>query len=169
MSFAPEYVTYVLNENFEDAKTLFLSPLMAIHYAHLVMLAAQRIVSPGDAHAIREALDAISLDQVRDAKYDGSYEDLFFYVEQLVVDACGEDVAGRLHTARSRNDIAMTMYRMRQREFLLGLLSASFALRRSLIELAARHRETILAVHTHTQRAQPTTVSSSLYRRATSA
>ena len=158
MPFAPEYVTYVLNENFEDAKTLFLSPLMAIHYAHLVMLAAQRIVSPGDAHAIREALDAISLDQVRDAKYDGSYEDLFFYVEQLVVDACGEDVAGRLHTARSRNDIAMTMYRMRQREFLLGLLSASFALRRSLIELAARHRETILAVHTHTQRAQPTTV-----------
>src|SRR5215471_1990950 len=105
MPFAPEYVTYVLNENFEDAKTLFLSPLMAIHYAHLVMLSAQRIVSPRDAHAIREALDGISLDQVRAAKYDGSHEDLFFYLEQLVVQACGEDVAGRLHTARSRNDI----------------------------------------------------------------
>ena len=40
MRFAPEYVTYVLNENFEDAKALFLAPLMAIHYSHLVMLAA---------------------------------------------------------------------------------------------------------------------------------
>ena len=49
MRFAPEYVTYVLNENFEDAKELFLSPLMAIHYAHLVMLAAQGIVSADDA------------------------------------------------------------------------------------------------------------------------
>jgi len=42
-------VTNVLNENFEDAKVLFLSPLMAIHYAHLVMLTAQRIVSREDA------------------------------------------------------------------------------------------------------------------------
>ena len=63
MPFAPEYVTYVLNENFEDAKTLFLSPLMAIHYAHLVMLAAQGIVSAEDAHAIRTALDAVSQDR----------------------------------------------------------------------------------------------------------
>jgi argininosuccinate lyase len=158
MRFAPEYVTYVLNENFEDAKELFLSPLMAIHYAHLAMLAAQGIVSAEDAHRIRQALDSISIDEVKQARYDGSYEDLFFYIDRLIVNACGEDAAGRLHTARSRNDIDMTMYRMRQREFLLGLSSAAFELRRSLLDLVDRHRETVLAVHTHTQRAQPTTV-----------
>jgi argininosuccinate lyase len=158
MKFAPEYVTYVLNENFEDAKELFLSPLMAIHYAHLVMLAAQGIVSCEDAHRIREALDSISLDEVQAARYDGSYEDLFFFIERLVVARCGDDVAGRLHTARSRNDIDMTMYRMRQREFVLGLLSATFALRRSLLDVVDRNLDTVLAVHTHTQRAQPTTV-----------
>jgi argininosuccinate lyase len=158
MKFAPEYVTYVLNENFEDAKELFLAPLMAIHYAHLAMLAAQGIVSAEDAHRIREALDSVSIEDVRQAKYDGSYEDLFFYVERLVVAACGEDAAGRLHTARSRNDIDMTMYRMRQREFILGLIAATFELRRSLLDVADRHRETVFAVHTHTQRAQPTTV-----------
>jgi len=156
--FAPEYVTYVLNENFEDAKALLLSPMMAINYAHLVMLAAQGIVTPADAHTLREALDSVSQDAIRDVKYDGTYEDLFFYVERLVIEACGEDVAGRLHTARSRNDIDMTMYRMRQREFVLGLMTASFELRRSLLEVVDRHRETILAVHTHTQRAQPSTV-----------
>jgi argininosuccinate lyase len=158
MKFAPEYVTYVLNENFEDAKALFLSPLMALHYAHLVMLAEEGIVSREEARTIRAALDSISLDSVRDTRYDGSYEDLFFYIERLIVEACGEDVAGRLHTARSRNDIDMTMYRMRQREFILGLLSATFLLRRSLLDVIDRHRETVLAVHTHTQRAQPTTV-----------
>jgi argininosuccinate lyase len=156
--FAPEYVTYVLNENFEDAKELFLSPLMAIHYAHLTMLAAQRIVSPDDAHLIRDALDGVSLEEVRRVKYDGTCEDLFFYVEHLILNACGEAVAGRLHTARSRNDIDMTMYRMRQREFILGLAAATFELRRSLLDLVDRHRETVFAVHTHTQRAQPTTV-----------
>jgi argininosuccinate lyase len=158
MKFAPEYVTYVLNENFEDAKALLLSPMMAINYAHLVMLADRGIVSAADAHALRAALDGVSQDEVREVKYDGTYEDLFFYVESLVIQACGEDVAGRLHTARSRNDIDMTMYRMRQREFVLGLLTAAFELRRSLLDVVDRHRETIFAVHTHTQRAQPTTV-----------
>src|SRR5437773_9644245 len=158
MSFAPEYVTYVLNENFEDAKELFLAPLMAIHYAHLVMLADRGIVSREDAHALRTALDSISQADVRRASYDGTCEDLFFYVERLIIAACGDNVAGRLHTARSRNDIDMTMYRMRQREFILALIVASFELRRVLLDLAARHRETIFAVHTHTQRAQPTTV-----------
>src|SRR5436309_4286084 len=92
MKFAPEYVTYVLNENFEDAKALLLSPMMAINYAHLVMLAAQGIVSAGEAHTLREALDGISQDAIREVTYDGSYEDLFFYVERLVIEACGEDV-----------------------------------------------------------------------------
>jgi argininosuccinate lyase len=156
--FAPEYVKYVLNDNFEDAKSQLLSPLMAIHYAHLVMLAAQGIVSHTDAHAIRAALDSISQDDIRRVKYDGSYEDLFFYIERLIVDVCGEDVAGRLHTARSRNDIDMTMYRMRQRELILELLAAAFELRRSLLHLIGLHHDTIFAVHTHTQRAQPTTV-----------
>ncbi len=158
MRFAPEYITHVLNENFEDAKQLFLSPLMAINYAHLVMLADRGIVSAADAKAIRDGLDAISTEDVRDLKYDGTYEDLFFYVERLVVEKCGDDIAGRLHTARSRNDIDMTMYRMRQREFILGLLRATLDLRRTLLEVAGRHLTTIFAAHTHTQRAQPTTV-----------
>jgi argininosuccinate lyase len=135
--------------------------MMAINYAHLVMLVEQGIVSKADGTTIRKALDSISLDDIRQVKYDGSYEDLFFYIERLIVAACGpggDDVAGRLHTARSRNDIDMTMYRMRQREFVLGLMTATFTLRRTLLDLVDQHRETVLAVHTHTQRAQPTTV-----------
>jgi argininosuccinate lyase len=156
--FDPQYVDQVLNENFEDAKALFLSPLMAIHYAHLVMLADRRIVSAADARTLREALDSICIADVRSAPYDSSCEDLFFYVERLLVKACGEDVGGRLHTARSRNDIDMTMYRLRQREFIVAVLAATVALREGLLQLAERHRHTLFAAHTHTQPAQPTTI-----------
>jgi argininosuccinate lyase len=158
MPFAPEYAALVLTENFEDAKKLFLSPLMAIHSAHLVMLAARGIVTGGDARALRDALDSISQSDVGTQRFDGSVEDLFFLINRLITDRCGEDVAGRLHTARSRNDIDMTMYRMRQRELLLALMDAVAELRQSLADLAERHRETIFAAHTHTQRAQPTTM-----------
>ena len=158
MKFAPEYVTHVLNENFEDAKELLLSPLMAINYAHLVMLTEQGIINAADARALKQSLDGISLDRVREVLYDGTYEDLFFYIERLVKDHCTEDVAGRLHTARSRNDIDMTMYRMRHREFLAILATATIDLRDALIALADRHKETVYGAHTHTQPAQPSTM-----------
>jgi argininosuccinate lyase len=158
MPFDPDYIRLVLSENFEDAKSLFLSPMMAIEYAHLVMLAEQGIVTRADARHIRDALDAVDLDAVRAAPYDGSCEDLFFHLERLLVTGCGREIAGHLHTARSRNDIDMTMYRMRLRELILDLIDATLQLRNSLVEVASQHRETIFAAHTHTQPAQPTTL-----------
>jgi argininosuccinate lyase len=158
MRFAPEYVRCVLRENFDDAKALFLDPLLAIHRAHLVMLADRGIVSREDARTLRGGLDAVDPERARQAAFDGTCEDLFFYLDRLLVERCGDTVAGRLHTARSRNDIDMTMYRMRQRRGVLGVLCASLGLRESLITLAGKHRETIVALHTHTQPAQPSTV-----------
>jgi len=158
MRFDPEYVSQVLNENFEDAKTLFLGPLIAIHYAHVVMLADRGIIGAADAHTLRDAIDRISLSDIRRTPYDGTCEDLFFYVERLLVNACGEAIAGRLHTARSRNDVDMTMYRMRLREHILMVCDAVLELRAALSDIAERHRETLIAAQTHTQPAQPTTI-----------
>ncbi len=158
MTFAPEYVSCVLEENFADARRLFLSQLIAIHYAHLVMLADRGIVSREDAAAVRAALDAIPLAKVEAAEFDGSCEDLFYFLNREIEQACGADVAGRLHTARSRNDIDMTMYRMRQRGYILTVVDNLLGLRQALIHLADRHRQTILPLHTHTQPAQPSTV-----------
>jgi argininosuccinate lyase len=156
--FSPDYVRIVLNENFEDAKAQFLVPLMAINYAHLVMLADQQIVTAEEAAAIRRALDAIDVEDVRKVQYDGTYEDLFFYIERLVSGGCGDDAAGRLHTARSRNDIDMTMYRMSQRQLILAIVESTVALRGALLKLAGKYREAVFAAHTHTQPAQPSTI-----------
>ena len=158
MRFAPEYVSHVLNDNFEDAKTLLLAPLMSIHYAHLVMLTEQHIMSRDDARVLRQALDGIAVEAVRQMPFDGSYEDLFFYLEHLIAESTGEQIAGRLHTARSRNDIAMTTYRMWQRGSLATLASATLTLRSALLGLAAQHTGTLYAAHTHTQPAQVSTI-----------
>ncbi len=158
MRFAPEYVSNVLNDNFEDAKVLLLAPLMSIHYAHLVMLTERRIISRDDARTLRHALDGISIDAVKEVEFDPACEDLFFYLERLIAQGAGEQVAGRLHTARSRNDIDMTMYRIRQREFISVMAEASLTLRRALLELAAQHTHTIYGAHTHTQPAQVSTI-----------
>ena len=158
MRFAPEYVACVLNENFEDAKALFLSPLMAIHYAHLAMLVEQGIVERPAGRSIAKALDAVPLADVRRVQYDGTYEDLFFYLERLIAETAGAETAGRLHTARSRNDIDMTMYRMGQRELVLALVEGTQRLRRVLLDLAEPHVRDVFPAHTHTQPAQPTTI-----------
>lgn len=157
-SFAPDYVRLVLNDIFEDAKRLFLPQMRAIDYAHLVMLTEQGIVGRNDARLLRTGLDRIDEDDVRRVNYDGTYEDLFFYLEEQLKHVCGDEVAGRLHTARSRNDIDMTMYRMRLRTAVLDIADAVDELRTSLIDLAARHLTTVYAAHTHTQPAQPSTV-----------
>jgi argininosuccinate lyase len=158
LAFSPDYIRLVLRENFEDAKRLFLDPLLAIHYAHLVMLTGRGIVPKEEARAIRRALDRIDPDDVRRVVFDGTVEDLYFYVDRLLATGCAGDVAGRLHTARSRNDIDMTMYRMRLRGNVLDIVRGTLDLRKSLLDLAARHTRTVYAAHTHTQPAQPSTV-----------
>ena len=108
MRFDPEYVSQVLNENFEDAKALFLSPLIAIHYAHLVMLADRGIIPGPQARALREALDSISVNAIRQTPYDGTCEDLFSHVERLLVEACGRGrgrpASHRTQPQRHRHD-----------------------------------------------------------------
>src|SRR5258708_40299394 len=77
---------------------------MAINYAHLVMLADQKIVGRDEAASIRKALDAIPVDKVRTVQYDGTYEDLFFYIDRLVAAGGGEEVAGGPPPARPPHD-----------------------------------------------------------------
>ena len=147
----------VLNENFEDAKAQFLAPLMAIDYAHLVMLTERGSSRRGRRRHPRGAR--------RDLAGRGPQGRLRRHLRGSVLlhraadrPGCGEEAAGRLHTARSRNDIDMTMYRMQQREMILAVVDGAVRLRRVLVALADAHREDVFAAHTHTQPAQPSTI-----------
>jgi argininosuccinate lyase len=155
---APVYAETVLRPNFEDAKKHFLDFLIDIHYAHTRMLACQKILTRSEEQTLVEALDRLDRAAIARACYDGDCEDLFFFIEKLLEQACGRDLAGKMHTARSRNDIAVTLYRMAARREILNIAEALSALRRTLLELVGRHIETLMPAHTHTQPAQPTTL-----------
>lgn len=155
---APIYRDTVLTQVFADAKRLFLPAMIEIDYAHLLMLAEQKIVSHENAVACFRALDALDVEAIRNTDYDGSVEDLFFLVEKKLAELCGIENAGRIHTARSRNDMDMTMYRMVLRSHLLSVAEAIMALRRRLTTIASEHRATLMPAYTHNQPAQPTTL-----------
>ncbi|MBO0150337.1 lyase family protein, partial [Vibrio sp. Vb2424] len=71
---------------------------------------------------------------------------------------CDPDIAGKLHTGRSRNDIDVTIYRLRLRKEILPLIDSAIDLKLVLLDLAGRHIETLMPAYTHTQPAQPTTL-----------
>ena len=154
---APIYAETVLGPNFEDAKKHFLDALIEIHYAHTRMLAAQGILTASEERLLVKALDGLDREEIARARYDGSCEDLFFFVEGLLRRACG-DLAGKMHTARSRNDIDLTMYRMILRELLVKTIEALLQLRSQLVDLAWQHRAALTPAYTHNQPAQPTTL-----------
>jgi argininosuccinate lyase len=155
---APIYRDTVLVQIFEDAKRFFLEPLLAIQYAHTLMLAKQGIMTEEEAARCVRALDSLNLDEIRSASYDGSCEDLFFLVENKLAAICGRYLAGKMHTARSRNDIDLTMYRMVLRTRLAETMTALLDLRQLLAGLAWQHRASLMPAYTHNQPAQPTTL-----------
>jgi len=155
---APIYRDTVLAQIFTDAKKYFLQPLLAIQYAHTLMLERQGIMTRREVAACLRALDGLDLEKIRNAVYDGSCEDLFFYVERELAAQCGAEIAGKMHTARSRNDIDLTMYRMVLRELLAETMSSLLEVRKQLVQLAWTHRASLMPAYTHNQPAQPTTL-----------
>ncbi len=155
---AKSYKENVLAECFEDAKKYFLDAYYRVDLAHAVMLYEQEIISANDLRAILNALVSLDFDEIKNREYDGSFEDLFFLLQREITKNCDPDVAGRLHTARSRNDIDVTIYRLRLREDTLKLIEAAMDLRGVLLDLAADHYETLIPAYTHTQPAQPATL-----------
>ena len=155
---APIYDETVLAVNFEDAKKYFLDSLLEIHSAHTLMLCRQRIIRRPEAMACLEALARLDRDMLTQAKRERSCEDLFFHVEQCLERECGCDIAGRIHTARSRNDIDVTMYRMVVRREILKVVAAVVETSQILLECARHNVDTLVPAYTHTQPAQPTTL-----------
>jgi argininosuccinate lyase len=155
---APIYRDTILSQIFADAKKYFLEPLLAIQYAHTLMLGQQGIMKRGEVATCLRALDGLDLEKIRSAEYDGTFEDLFFLMERELAARCGVEIAGKMHTARSRNDIDLTMYRMVLRKRLAATMASLLEVRARLVELAWVHRSNLMPAYTHNQPAQPTTL-----------
>jgi len=123
--------------------------------AHARMLARQDIISKRDGQAIVEGLSAIQ-EEIRDGSFPWKeeLEDIHMNIEARLFDKIG-DVAGRLHTARSRNDQVAVDMRLYTKEAISETLLSVTRLQSALLDIADAHKEVVLPGYTHLQRAQP--------------
>ncbi len=155
---AQSYKDNVLADCFKDAKEYFLDAYHQVDLAHAVMLGEQGIITPEELSELLVSLKALDFEAIRRREYDGTFEDLFYLLQQEISKGCDPDTAGKLHTARSRNDIDVTIYRLHLRQDCLRLLRSAMELRQVFLDLAAQHHETLIPAYTHTQPAQPSTM-----------
>jgi len=155
---ATSYKDVVLEPLFESFKEHFYQQLMAINYAHTVMLVEQNIITVGEAKEIIQGLYEIDKKiDITSLKYTGEFEDVYFYVEQKLIKKIGVEIAGKMHTGRSRNDMDVTIYKMKIKLYLSSLIDHLIKLVDSLIKVAEENKAAIVIAYTHGQPAQPTT------------
>jgi len=126
--------------------------------AHVAMLGAQGIVSPQDAAAIGNGLEQVARDYEQNGvPVDLALEDIHMATEARLADAIGP-AAGRLHTARSRNDQVATDFKLWVRDATDQVLAALRALDAALLARAEEHADSVMPGFTHLQSAQPVTL-----------
>jgi argininosuccinate lyase len=126
--------------------------------AHARMLGAQGILTGAEADAIIAGLEAIHADYAAgDLPEDLDLEDIHMATESRLAERIGP-VAGRLHTARSRNDQVATDFRLFVRDCIDEVDASLVALLRALIDRASEHAESVMPGFTHLQSAQPVTL-----------
>jgi argininosuccinate lyase len=123
--------------------------------AHAAMLGQQGIIGKADADSIKKGLASIKREiEEGSFPFRREYEDIHMNVEARLSELIGES-AGRLHTARSRNDQVATDFRLWVRDACARADAGLLALQRALLLQAERHAETIMPGFTHMQPAQP--------------
>ncbi len=131
--------------------------LTEINAAHVLMLHKQGLVQTPAAAAIARALLEMEAAGPSAVELDPQREDAYFNYEAHLIGKVGKDVGGRLHTARSRNDILATIDRLRARDNVQALIDQINAVRRTALGQAARYAEVVMPGYTHLQPAQPIT------------
>jgi argininosuccinate lyase len=126
--------------------------------AHVAMLAQQGIVLAEDAQLIADGLDQIAAEYAEHGvPEDLSLEDIHMATESRLAELIGP-AAGRLHTARSRNDQVATDFRLWVRDSMDAVEAGLIALQQALVARADEHADAVMPGFTHLQSAQPVTL-----------
>ena len=153
----PSAIMREINASIPFDKALWRQDIAASK-AHVAMLAQQGIVSAEDAAAITGGLDTVAAEyEASGVPEDWDLEDIHMTTESRLATLIGAP-AGRLHTARSRNDQVATDFRLWVRDAMDQADAGLAALQRALVTRAGEHAESIMPGFTHLQTAQPVTL-----------
>jgi argininosuccinate lyase len=152
----PDAVMEEINASIDFDRHLYRQDIAASK-AHAAMLGKQGIITADDAAQITHGLDTI-LSEMESGTFafNRALEDIHMNVESRLAELIGP-AAGRLHTARSRNDQVATDFRLWIRASIEGIDAALSAYQRALAEKALAHAATVMPGFTHLQTAQPVT------------
>jgi argininosuccinate lyase len=152
----PSAIMAEINASIDFDRRLY-SQDIAASKAHAAMLTKQGIITKADAKVIGNGLDLVKAEiETGTFKFVAALEDIHMNVESRLKELIG-DAAGRLHTARSRNDQAVTDMRLFMRDCVDALDAGLQDLQLALAEKAAAHAATLMPGFTHLQSAQPVT------------
>jgi argininosuccinate lyase len=153
---APDAIMEAINVSIDVDKALYRQDI-AGSKAHAAMLAAQGIITAADEQAIRKGLDQVLAEiEAGTFTFRRALEDIHMNVEARLAEIIGAP-AGRLHTARSRNDQVATDFRLWVRDTLDEMDAALAAYQKALATRALDHAATVMPGFTHLQTAQPVT------------
>ena len=153
----PSAIMREINASIPFDKALWRQDIAASK-AHVAMLGAQGIIAADDALVIANGLDAVAVEYEADGvPEDWDREDIHMTTEARLAELIGP-VAGRLHTARSRNDQVATDFRLWVRDAAAQMDEGLAALQRALVTRAGEHADSIMPGFTHLQTAQPVTL-----------
>ncbi len=152
----PDAIMEEINASIDFDRHLYRQDIAASK-AHADMLAKQGIIAADDAQSIAHGLDTI-LSEIDAGKFSfqRALEDIHLNVESRLTDLIGPS-AGRLHTARSRNDQVATDFRLWVRDTIDTIDLALAGYQKALAEKALEHADTVMPGFTHLQTAQPVT------------
>jgi argininosuccinate lyase len=155
-SSGPDAIMEEINASIDFDRHLYRQDIMASK-AHAEMLAKQGIIAAEDAKSIAHGLDTILSEiEAGQFSFQRALEDIHMNVESRLKDLIGAS-AGRLHTARSRNDQIATDFKLWVRDTIDTIDAALAGLQKTLAEKALAHAETVMPGFTHLQTAQPVT------------
>jgi len=153
---SPDTVMDEINASIDFDRHLYRQDITASK-AHAAMLAKQGIISTHDAASIAQGLDTILSEiEAGTFSFNRALEDIHMNVESRLSELIGP-AAGRLHTARSRNDQVATDFRLWIRDTIDALDEALAGYQRALAEKALANASTVMPGFTHLQTAQPVT------------
>ena len=129
-----------------------------INKAHVLMLAKQGIITHTVAAKILEATqDMAAMGDKPTFEITPALEEMYFNLENYLIQQVGMEVGGQQHTARSRNDLHATVDRMVTRNALLQLCKLVNQFRRTLLDLARKNEDSVMSGYTHLQPSEPIT------------
>ena len=155
---ASEVVEYMIRPGLEEDLSRSYQTYLNVNMAHVLMLASTGIISEEAAKAILGVnLEMVRMGDKPTFPIDPNREDIYFNLENYLIQKVGVEIGGQQHTARSRNDLCATVSRIDVRTRLISIFEDLLQLRKALIGLAQENFDAVMPGHTHLQPSEPIT------------